>query len=111
MKDNAEFMKLLSKVEDFLKAKYDISAIGPGHRLAYAILAARQKALVENGRFATIKDFIEACVKLSIECGLYVNYDAMARSLYRAIKRINGEDEHDLWAVSLRLARECEGQK
>lgn len=111
MKDNTEFMKLLSKAEDFLKGKYGISAIGPGHRLAYALLSARQKALIENARFATIKDFIESCVKLSIECGIYVNYDAMGRSLYRAIKRINGEDEHDLWAVSLRLAKECEGQK
>lgn len=107
MKNTSEKMKLLEKVEKTLE-KYGISAIGPGHRLAFGVIAARQKGLVENGRFDTIRDFVVAAAKVALEYGIFVSETAMERALYRAIKRINGKDEHDLWGVCLRLAEEYE---
>ena len=101
-----EQKEMLERVEQFLAKKHGIKIISSDHRLAYAIMA-----VFARPRYETIKDFADATVFIAADFGVHLTRDAMIRSLYRTLKRLYGEDSHDLWAVCTELAQDFEAQK
>jgi hypothetical protein len=95
----------LQFIKKFLENQYHISEFDNTHRLAFGVYVAHKRYITEQGMFQTAKELVNATLK---EMPYQVSYDALERSLYRALKVIYKNDYSDLRKALKELALEYE---